>query len=136
MCSQRFCHCEVFSLSRHCEGTVVARGNLRALTVLSLRASEEVEAISESRLPCLPDPSLRGSFCEPKQSLFAFPHSRLYGSQVPEIATSPKIRAPRNDRWGSLRGLGEVEAISFLRLPISLKHQRLLRQDKKRPSSQ
>ncbi len=100
--------------------TVIARPT----TPLSLRACEAGVAISvlgsqrfchceghgsgpwqspENKPQYSPKASLRGSFYEPKQSLF-------WGSKVPEIATSPKMRAPRNDVVGKTTLLGAVIA--------------------------
>ncbi len=46
----------------------------------------------------------------PKCGLLAMTLEERIVSRVPEIATSPKIRAPRNDSWGDVRTLGIVIA--------------------------
>ncbi len=48
-----------------------------------------------------PKPSLRACVSRRGNLSFGVLHSRSCGLSVPEIATSPKIRAPRNNKWGT-----------------------------------
>ncbi len=82
------------------------------------------------------EPSLRGSFCEPKQSPRADCHVSLF------CHCETRFVSRGNLAFGfptvlSLRGsFSEPKQSLFLVCPIRLRYQRLLRRDKRRPSSQ
>ena len=85
-------------------------------SLLSLRAPSP-PVITSPFPPCHCKP-LSPCHCEHHEVVrsnlsFWVPHSRTHCFWAPEIATSPKIRAPRNDVGGSVRTLGVVIANPF-----------------------